>query len=53
MNPSMSDAFPTFDDDQLTVVAEVGELAQFEPNQFLIRQGQKGFPFYVLKSGTV
>ncbi len=53
MKPLVRDAFPTFDDAQLSVVAEVGELVQFEPNQFLIKQGQKGFPFFVIKSGSV
>ena len=53
MDLSASVAFPTFDNDQLSVVAEVGELVQFETNQVLIKQGQKGFPFYVIKSGSV
>ena len=53
MNPSASVAFPTFDHDQLSVVAEVGELVRFETNQTLIKQGQKGYPFYVIKSGSV
>ncbi len=53
MIPSESVAFPTFNHDQLSVVAEVGELVRFETNQVLIRQGQKGYPFYVIKSGSV
>lgn len=49
----VSVAFPIFDDHQLSVVAEFGELVQFAPKDVLIQQGQKGFPFYVIKSGTV
>lgn len=53
MNGSESLAFPVFDADQLAAVAEVGELLQFEAGQFLIAQGQKNYPFYVIVSGSV
>ena len=53
MSNLAEDAFPTLDEEQLSVVAQLSELVEFEPNQFLIRQGQKGYSFYVIRSGSV
>lgn len=53
MNQSTTEAFPTLNDDQLSVVVRFGELEQFGTDQVLIQQGQKGYPFYVIKSGSV
>ena len=46
-------AFPVFDANQLEVVAKVGVLKEFAKDAVLIRQGEKGFPFFVIKSGSV
>ncbi len=53
MNPLASEAFPTLDEDQLSVVAQLSEMVDFDKDQFLIKQGQKGYPFYVIRSGSV
>ena len=46
-------AFPTLDDRQMELVGAIGELVQFADNEELILQGQKDYPFYVIKSGEV
>ncbi len=46
-------AFPVFDESQLAAVATVGELVHFQPGEFLIKQGQKDYPFFAIRSGHV
>jgi thioredoxin reductase (NADPH) len=46
-------AFPTLDAEQMAAVISIGDLLVFEPEEFLIQQGQKDYPFYVIKSGAV
>ncbi len=46
-------AFPEFDDRQLKAIAKLAELVTFEGEDELISHGQKNYPFYVIKSGTV
>ena len=53
MSDLAREAFPTLNDEQLAVVANFGELLQFDTNEVLIKQGQKGYPFFVLHSGSV
>jgi thioredoxin reductase (NADPH) len=53
VNHLASEAFPTLNDEQLSAVAQLSELVEFETNQSLIQQGQKGYPFYVIRSGSV
>ncbi len=53
MSSSQKTAFPVFDEEQLAAVAAVGELTQFEPGAVLIKQGQKDYPFFAIKSGSV
>ncbi len=53
MNHLVSDAFPTLNNEQLSVVAQLSEIVEFQADQTLIKQGQKGYPFYVIRSGTV
>ena len=46
-------AFPTFGDEQLEKVGAIADLVSFKPEEELISQGQKDYPFYVIKSGRV
>ncbi len=46
-------AFPEFEDRQLEAIAELAELVNFEAEEELISHGQKNYPFYIIKSGTV
>ncbi len=52
-NPIEETAFPTFDDEQMESVGAIGELVAFANDDELISQGQKDYPFYVIKSGEV
>lgn len=53
MIPVSQAAFPTLTDDQMAMVANIGRLVHFEADQVMIDQGQKGYPFFVIVSGTV
>ena len=46
-------AFPEFDSEQLDKIAKLSELVAFDTGDELISQGQKNYPFYVIKSGTI
>lgn len=46
-------AFPILNDTQMGYVESIGDLLHFEVDQELIPQGQRDYPFYVIKSGTV
>ncbi len=48
-----SSAFPTFNDEQMAAIGSIADLLSFQPEQELISQGQKDYPFYVVKSGKV
>mgnify|MGYP003112634798 CR=1 FL=1 len=53
MNFSKQIAFPVLDPPQMQSVAEIGELVCFSPNEQMISQGSRDYPFYVIKSGEV
>lgn len=53
MNDIPGNAFPTLNDEQLKIVARFGELVQVDRNDTLIKQGQKGYPFFVIQTGSV
>ena len=46
-------AFPTFNEEQMSAVSTIGDLVTFTVDEELISQGQKDYPFYVIKSGEV
>lgn len=46
-------AFPLFDDEQMDAVCKIGDHVSFATDEELIQQGQKDYPFYVIKSGQV
>ena len=46
-------AFPAMDQTQMEAVSQIGELVSFKDGEFLIEQGQKDYPFYVIRSGKV
>ncbi len=46
-------AFPEFDPGQLNEIAELADLVKFDTGDELISHGQKNYPFYVIKSGTI
>ena len=46
-------AFPRFDQEQMEMVAKIGDLVSFPTNKELITQGQKDYSFFVTKSGKV
>lgn len=46
-------AFPTFDEEHLDVIDRIGDLVTFDDGEELIPHGQKDYPFFVIKSGTV
>lgn len=46
-------AFPIFDADAMQAIARYAEPVAFEKNDVLIKQGDKNFPFYVIKSGEI
>lgn len=47
------DAFPEFDDEQMKAIAEFAECKTYEDGATLFTAGERGFKFYVVKSGTV
>ncbi len=53
MQVSHQTAFPVLNPTQMQAVSELGELLRFSPNEVLIKQGSKDYPFYVIKSGVV
>lgn len=53
MDHLTKNAFPKLDDSQLSIVAKFGELVTVDRNATLIRQGEKGYPFFVIKTGSV
>ena len=46
-------AFPKFDEEQMNAVASIGDLVVYQGEEELITQGQKDYPFHVVKSGEV
>ena len=46
-------AFPQLDDYQMQSVGGLGDRVTFAVGEELIQQGQKDYPFYVIKNGTV
>jgi thioredoxin reductase (NADPH) len=46
-------AFPTLDADQIAALEAVGERRRFEEGEFLYRQGDAGYDFYVVVSGVI
>ena len=46
-------AFPAFSEAQLEIARKIGERVAFRPNEVLILQGQKDYPFFLIESGTV
>ena len=53
MNDQIQSAFPVLNHEQMLAVAEIGELASFERDEILIKQGTRDFPFYVIQTGEV
>lgn len=46
-------AFPKFDDQQLSTIEQIAELAHFATGEELVSHGQKDYPFFVIRSGNV
>ena len=46
-------AFPKLNDEQMESVGRIGDFVSFSRDEDLITQGQKDYPFYVIKSGEV
>ncbi len=46
-------AFPIFDAELMDATANIGEEVTFKAGDVLIQQGEKNFPFYVIKEGEV
>ncbi len=46
-------AFPFFDDELMNATAGIGDEVIFKKGDVLIQQGEKDFPFYVIKEGEV
>ena len=53
MDTQCAIAFPSLSEEQMAAVGEIGKLATFAEGEFLIRQGQKGFPVLCRQSGVV
>lgn len=53
MNLKNQIAFPVLDPSLMQSVAGLGKLLRFSPNEKLISQGSKYYPFYIIKSGEV
>jgi thioredoxin reductase (NADPH) len=46
-------AFPTLSEEELSCVAAIGTLRRFADGDVLFEAGDRGFPFYAIKSGEV
>ncbi len=46
-------AFPKLNQQQMDSVGSIGDLVRFDRDEELITQGQRDYPFYVIKSGEV
>ena len=50
---SQATAFPKLDDEQMEAVARIGDCVQLDDRTVVVRQGDKDFPFFVVKSGQL
>lgn len=47
------EAFPKLSEDNLTELSQFGKLQTFKDEETLIKAGEKGFDFYIIKSGRL